>query len=380
MRIKRSLALKNFIIISIVLFSITGNNTIVGNSSINELDSDDDGIIDQIEQYLRRNISITKISSGLAVNSNWTRPSDSEYDLKRYFTSLFPGNSGNTVQTQISTNNGLSIKYILFEIFKWNNVTVYSEICNMTIHFQSIIEYNDKNNNDIHDMGDESISEFNISASKFNYRNRSVTIDNEEVKLITFESNESTSIFSLQMKFSDRFYRIPDSDLKSSPINDYAKVKLNYPFISNESKLALKISFDWPRDTEYCDRPLTDLIWNSSISSSGFKTGYDNNVIMEMVYWYYSLIFSWGDSAVKYVRNLGYFNLSEDLAKMFDLDEVQRNKTRIDSLDISFDKNDTIMQEFQFGLLNYIDDLDIVPKKNSLVFSIENCMMIIVIA
>ncbi|MHA1167509.1 MAG: hypothetical protein ACTSRU_06785, partial [Candidatus Hodarchaeales archaeon] len=143
-----------FISFLIILSLSTDFALAAQNNNISGLDSDGDGISDLVEEYYRRNISITTTSMSAVINSNWTRPASEEYNLERPFNCLFPGTSGNTVQTRISTDNGLSIDYLLGLVHIWGNLTSFNEKFRMTVRFTSIVEFKDINNNNVFDFND----------------------------------------------------------------------------------------------------------------------------------------------------------------------------------------------------------------------------------
>ncbi|MHA1450133.1 MAG: hypothetical protein ACTSP4_12000 [Candidatus Hodarchaeales archaeon] len=373
-----------FISFLIILSLSTDFALAAQNNNISGLDSDGDGISDLVEEYYRRNISITTTSMSAVINSNWTRPASEEYNLERPFNCLFPGTSGNTVQTRISTDNGLSIDYLLGLVHIWGNLTSFNEKFRMTVRFTSIVEFKDINNNNVFDFNDQILSEFCTNSTGYDFYISSPVVDGEVVLLVNTSSDDFNSTVNLVMMFSERFFRLPNENVIASPINDYAFLNVKYPNKASDSNLFVKIEYDWQNGSEYCTRPnepVVEAAWDYNISSSDFKPGYDSMIITETYFWnYIAMLFSWSDSAVNNSKIMTNFKLNDEInvtASDFKGDASLLNRIRLTSMYLFYNKSNVIEQGIQFGLLKYLDTLGMYGNPDNVSINLNGYMIII---
>ncbi|MHA1169358.1 MAG: hypothetical protein ACTSRU_16145 [Candidatus Hodarchaeales archaeon] len=370
-----SMIVLSFILISNLQIHSTSSSTI--NSSDND-DSDGDGIPDLLESYHSRNISLLSSSSGITVISSWYRPPENMFNLSGTNAFYYPGYSGNVMIVEIPSEGPLSINYTFDDIQIRNNFTNYHLILKMNVQLLSIVEFSDINGNKEYDTGDELVSQFNTNSTSFSSNFSTAIIDNENSHLVSVHSNDGTfedqnSTIELLLLFSERFFRLPRTNITAIPVNVYMFIIYRYPFQRSNSYLAAEMLIEWPEktDTAY-PANITDQIWENSYYHYPNKIFFNSHFYMDTdkTEHVFSL-FSWNDQAVNNQSILDIDNRQ--------ISQVKASKSLNDEFNIrhfllNYPCNNVIQHSIHFGFLS---EITIPPEDKLVSYSVVNNVFLI---
>ena len=282
-------------------------------------DKDDDRVDDLRELYEKRTLQIENSFTEVTIKSFWER-NQLKDSWELYFSTIDSLKLILKYSTQ-NTTNGSSLEF--------------------TLLLDKIIEYNDTNNNGRYDDNDTIISMYDLEKAAF----KKITYATE-----TTQENQTAHIIStgtIDGVFGIVLHVVGNFTMMESGIQTPSEVKIdyiiNYNYVSNDSKIALKTEINTQYDTE------------TTVESYDAAQGYAHNESdLKILSRNYTGFFSWGEHA-----------LIDNISKPVNVTIVQNEGHGSDQKDIiyfSYPRGTHIVHDPKVGVISLSSLTFVAPE------------------